>query len=100
MPPFAERGVAGILPVRDYVSAVSVGLVDDQLLLDLDYEEDSSAQVDMNVVMTGGGRFIEVQGTAKKLPFSRNLFEAMLDMAMKGMGLIKEKQREMVGELI
>jgi ribonuclease PH len=95
-----ERGVAGILPVRDYVSAVSVGLVADQLLLDLDYEEDSSAQVDMNVVMTGGGRFIEVQGTAEKLPFSRDLFDAMLDMAMTGLGRIKEKQKEMVGELI
>ena len=95
-----KRGMVGTLPVMDYVSAVSVGLVDDQMLLDLDYDEDSSAQVDMNVVMTGGGRFIEVQGTAEKLPFSRDLFNEMLDLATKGLGRIKAKQMEMVGELI
>jgi ribonuclease PH len=95
-----ERGVVGTLPVMDYVCAVSVGLVNDQMLLDLDYEEDSRAQVDMNVVMTGGGRFIEVQGTAEKLPFSRDLFNEMIDLATKGLGRIKAKQMEMVGELI
>ncbi|MBN1615599.1 MAG: ribonuclease PH [Deltaproteobacteria bacterium] len=95
-----KGGMVGAMPVRDYVSAVSVGLVDDRLLLDLDYDEDSRAQVDMNVVMTGEGRFIEVQGTAERRPFGRELFNEMLDLAARGLVRIKEKQMDLVGELL
>jgi len=94
-----ERGVVGSIPVKDYVSAVSVGIVDGNLLLDLDYAEDSGAEVDMNVVMTGGGRFIEVQGTAESEPFARGRLDAMTDLAAAGIGRLIEKQREILGGL-
>jgi ribonuclease PH len=79
-----KRGLVDRIPVRDYVSAVSVGIVNDQLLLDLNYEEDSGAEVDMNVIMTGGGLFIEIQGTAEKMPFSRERLSAMSALAEEG----------------
>jgi ribonuclease PH len=66
------------------VAAVSVGIVDGEALLDLDYSEDSSAETDMNVVMTGDGRLIEVQATAEKDPFSRELLDSLLDLAAGG----------------
>jgi ribonuclease PH len=94
-----ERGVVGSLPVRDYVSAVSVGIVNGDLLLDLEYAEDSGAEVDMNVVMTGGGRFIEVQGTAESEPFDRGRLDAMTDLAAAGIGRLIERQREILGGL-
>src|SRR5688572_28995668 len=64
-----EKGIFSELPVQDYVAATSVGIIDNTRMLDLAYEEDSRAEVDMNVVMTGSGKFIEVQGTAEALPF-------------------------------
>jgi ribonuclease PH len=70
-------------PVLEPVVAVSVGIVDGRVLVDLDYAEDSAAQVDMNVVMTGGGRLIEVQGTAEGAPFSRDQLDAMLHAALR-----------------
>jgi ribonuclease PH len=70
-------------PVREPVLAVSVGIVDGRVLVDLDYAEDSAAQVDMNVVMTGGGNLIEVQGTAEGAPFSREQLDAMLRAALR-----------------
>jgi len=94
-----ERGVVGSLPVRDYVSAVSVGIVNGDLLLDLEYAEDSGAEVDMNVVMTGDGRFIEVQGTAESEPFDRGRLDAMTDLAAEGIGRLIERQREILGGL-
>jgi ribonuclease PH len=94
-----ERGAAGTIPVKDYVSAVSVGIVDGNLLLDLDYAEDSGAEVDMNVVMTGGGRFIEVQGTAESEPFARERLDAMTDLAAAGIGRLIERQKEILGGL-
>jgi ribonuclease PH len=69
--------------VREPVLAVSVGIVDGRVLVDLDYAEDSAAQVDMNVVMTGGGNLIEVQGTAEGAPFSREQLDAMLRAALR-----------------
>ena len=87
------------VPVRDYVSAISVGMVDGQLLLDLDYGEDSRAEVDMNVVMTGSGLFIEVQGTAEAVPFDRNRLNAMTDLAAAGIGDLTRKQQEILGGL-
>jgi ribonuclease PH len=93
-----ERGVVNSIPVKDSVSAVSVGMVDGQLLLDLDYHEDSRAEVDMNFVMTGSGLFIEVQGTAETLPFDRNRLNAMTDLAAAGIEVLGRKQREILGD--
>ena len=92
-----KRGMVNSIPVKDSVSAVSVGMVDGQLLLDLDYHEDSRAEVDMNFVMTGGGLFIEVQGTAETLPFDRNRLDAMADLAAAGIEDLSRKQREILG---
>ncbi len=87
------------IPVNDYLSAVSVGIIDNQILLDLEYEEDSRAEVDMNFVMTGEGHFIEVQGTAERKPFSKQQFNKMTEMAEQGIRQIIEKQKEVIGEL-
>ena len=87
------------IPVADYVSAVSVGIVDGRLLLDLDYAEDSSAEVDMNFVMTGKGLFIEVQGTAETKPFDRDRLTAMTELAAAGIGELTRRQREILGGL-
>jgi ribonuclease PH len=95
-----ERGVVSSIPVADYVSAVSVGLVDGQLLLDLDYAEDSSAEVDMNVVMTGKGLFIEVQGTAETKPFDRDRLNALTELAASGIGELTRRQQEILGGLV
>jgi len=94
-----KRGLVDRTPVRDYVSAVSVGIVNDQLLLDLNYEEDSGAEVDMNVIMTGSGLFIEIQGTAEKTPFSRERLSAMSALAEEGIKKLIKKQFELLGEL-
>ncbi|HBB18752.1 MAG TPA: ribonuclease PH [Syntrophus sp. (in: bacteria)] len=93
-----ERGLVNSIPVKDFVSAVSVGMVDGQLLLDLDYREDSRAEVDMNFVMTGGGLFIEIQGTAETLPFDRNRLNAMADLATTGIRELSQKQHEILGD--
>jgi ribonuclease PH len=76
----------------DSVAAVSVGIVDGEPLLDLDYEEDSSAEVDLNVVMTGDGRFVEVQATAERAPFDRPALDALLELAAAGIERIREAQ--------
>jgi ribonuclease PH len=94
-----KRGLVDRIPVRDYVSAVSVGIVDEQLLLDLNYEEDSRAEVDMNVVMTGNGLFIEIQGTAEKMPFSRERLSAMSTLAEEGIQKLIKKQVEILGDI-
>lgn len=93
------EGLIARLPVTDFVSAVSVGVVDGRELLDLDYIEDSRAEVDMNYVMTGSGLFIEVQGTAEGKPFSRELLERMMALASSGIAEITRRQKEIVGEL-
>ncbi len=87
------------MPVRDFVAATSVGIVDGQPLLDLAYEEDSRADVDMNIVQTGDGRFIEVQGTAEAAPFGRDALLALLDLAQEGIRQLNALQREVVGDL-
>jgi ribonuclease PH len=78
------------------VAAVSVGVVDDISLLDLDYSEDSNADVDVNVVMTGDGRFIEVQSTAEKVPFDRARLDALLDLAAAGIEDLSRYQEEAI----
>jgi ribonuclease PH len=95
-----ERGTINSIPLADYVAATSVGIVDGEPLLDLAYEDDSRAEVDMNVVKTGDGRYIEVQGTAEALPFGRPSLEMLLDLADAGIRLLIEKQRAIVGHLV
>ena len=81
-------------PVGEAVAAVSVGIVRGEILLDLDYEEDSTAEVDMNIVMTSTGRFIEVQGTAEAEPFSRSQMDGMVDVASAGIRRLVAIQAE------
>jgi len=83
-------------PVRDCVAAISVGIVGGAPALDLNYVEDSTAEVDMNVVMTGGGAFVEVQGTAEQTPFGRDSLAAMLGLAEQGIGRLIALQRRAV----
>ena len=94
-----EEGLMEKFPVRDFVSAISVGIVDGEILLDLDYAEDSRADVDMNVVMTGSGGIVEVQGTAEAEPFSREFLDRMIDMAAAGISQLAEKQKGLLGSL-
>jgi ribonuclease PH len=89
----ARRTLAG-QPLRDAVAAVSVGVVNGAPLLDLDYAEDSGCDTDMNVVMTGVGGFVEVQGTAERAPFSRGEFDVLLDLAARGIERLHAAQRE------
>ncbi len=81
---FVEFGVLKASPVKDYVAAISVGTVDGQPMIDLAYDEDSRAEVDMNVVMTGGGRFVEVQATAEQVPFDDGQLSQLLTLARHG----------------
>src|SRR5437899_2053074 len=95
-----ERDVIRTVPLTDYVAATSVGIVDAEPLLDLAYEDDSRAEVDMNIVKTGDGRFIEVQGTAEALPFGRDALMTLLDLADDGIKELVQKQKAIVGHLI
>jgi len=90
------RGVIARNPIIDHVAAISVGLVDGELLLDLEYEDDVRAEVDMNVVMSGRGLLIEVQGTAEGAPFNRDDLDRMLDMASSGIEQLVDAQRQAV----
>ncbi|MGI9015734.1 MAG: ribonuclease PH [Euzebya sp.] len=92
----AERGMIRRVPKLTQIAAISVGMVEGQPRLDLDYAEDSGAQTDMNVVMAGDGRLIEVQGTAEAEPFSREELTAMLDLAAGGCDTLFAAQREAV----
>jgi ribonuclease PH len=94
-----QEGVVKEIPVSDYLSAISVGIVDNQILLDLEYEEDSRAEVDMNFVMTGSGLFIEVQGTAERVPFNKEQLDQMTQLAVSGIQKIIDQQKEIVGDL-
>jgi ribonuclease PH len=94
------RDVIKSIPLSDYVAATSVGIVDGEPLLDLAYDDDSRADVDMNIVKTGDGRFIEVQGTAEAEPFGREALMMLLDLADLGIAQLVEKQRAIVGHLV
>lgn len=95
-----ENDLIAEIPIRDFVSAVSVGIVDNQIMLDLDYAEDSRAGVDMNFVMTGQGKFIEVQGTAETGAFDRVQLAEMTDLAVRGIEELIRLQREISGGAI
>jgi ribonuclease PH len=95
-----SRDAIKTIPLLDYVAAISVGVVDGEPLLDLAYEDDSRADVDMNVVRTGRGKFIEVQGTAEGQPFDRAALDALLELADQGIRQLIDKQRAIVGHLV
>ena len=88
------------IPVRDYLAATSVGVIAGVPMLDLAYDEDSNADVDMNVIRTGDGRFIEVQGTAEREPFPRAVLDRLLDLGSKGIDELIAKQFALVGPLL
>lgn len=86
-------------PVRDFVAATSVGIVNGEAALDLCYEEDSRAEVDMNIVATGAGRFVELQATSERVPFDDAQLAALLELGRKGVCEVIEVQRKVLGEL-
>ena len=91
------KGMIAALPVKEFVAAVSVGVYDGEAVLDLDYAEDSACQTDMNVVMTGAGRFVEVQGTAEGEPFTRAELDKLLGLAARGIAELVAHQRRALG---
>ena len=94
------QSVLRVIPINDYVAATSVGIVGGMPLLDLAYEEDSKADVDMNIVKTGDGRFIEIQGTAEAEPFGSEALAGLLALADRGINDLISKQREIVGSIL
>ncbi|MGH9384581.1 MAG: ribonuclease PH [Vicinamibacterales bacterium] len=88
------------IPVSDYVAATSVGIVAGMPLLDLAYEEDSKADVDMNIVKTSDGRYVEIQGTAEAEPFDREAMNGLLELADRGIDSLIDRQREIVGKIL
>lgn len=89
-------GVIHELPITDFLAAISVGIIEGQNMLDLCYDEDSKAEVDMNVVMTGRGRFVEIQGTAESIPFSKEDLDELLKLAWKGISSLITLQQKML----
>lgn len=94
-----QQGLVEKMPLTDFVAAISVGKVDGQIMLDLCYDEDSKAQVDMNIVMTGAGKFVEIQGTGEEATFDRDETNQMLDLAGVGIASLIDYQREVLGEI-
>jgi ribonuclease PH len=94
-----KRGIITSDPIEDSVAAVSIGVVDGKVLLDLSYQEDSHAEVDMNFVMTGSGKFVEVQGTAESAPFTKKQMERMADMAQDGIRELLKLQTKVLASI-
>jgi len=94
-----RKGSINKIPVKDYVAATSVGVVNGIPVLDLCYDEDSQAEVDMNIIMTGSGKFIEIQGTAERNPFSKEQMDKMLLLAKRGVKKLINIQRKLIGDL-
>lgn len=94
-----KKGVIDKIPLRDSIAAVSVGVIDGEVMLDLAYDEDFRAEVDMNFVMTGKGLLIEVQGTAEKKPFTKEQFDIMYQYASKAVNEITRLQKAALGPL-
>ena len=92
------KGQLARLPIVDHVAAISVGIIDGELLLDLDYEDDARAEVDFNVVMSGRGLLVEVQGSAEGAPFSREELDRILDLAGQGIEVLLDAQKQAVAE--
>ncbi|HMK30617.1 MAG TPA: ribonuclease PH [Terriglobales bacterium] len=95
-----EAGALTSVPIRDYVAAISVGVVDGEILLDLSYEEDSRAEVDMNFVMTGGKKIVEIQATAEQVPFDEPSLQRMIHLARSGVEQLIAKQQAILGTLL
>jgi ribonuclease PH len=91
-----DRGIINSDPIKETVAAVSIGIIDGKILLDLCYEEDSKADVDMNFVMTGSEKFIEVQGTAEHAPFTRKQMERMAEIAQAGIKELLKAQKKVI----
>jgi ribonuclease PH len=100
MQKLVEAGTLTAVPIRDFVAATSVGIVDGEILLDLAYEEDSRAEVDLNFVMTGSGKIVEIQATAEQHPFDDEQLRKMMDLARRGIEMLVNKQRSVVGKLM
>lgn len=94
-----KKGVIKQLPLLDYLAAISVGKIDGKPMLDLAYSEDSAADVDMNVVMTGQGRFVEVQGTAERYSFDKKDFDEFLALGWQGIQTLVQMQKDLIGDL-
>lgn len=95
----AQQHKLPVFPITDYLASVSVGVVGGRTLLDLNYEEDSKAKVDMNLVMTGTGQFVELQGTGEESPFSRQELDALLQIGEQGIRDIITYQQEVLGPI-
>lgn len=95
-----REGIVKKNPITELLAAISVGIVNGEDMLDLQYSEDSMAAVDMNVVMTGSGKLVEVQGTAEGLPFSRERFNKLLDLAQRGITQLFAVQREALKDIL
>jgi ribonuclease PH len=93
-------GILSRSPVRDTVAAISVGICNQTALLDLNYTEDSTAEVDANLVMTGSGKIVEVQGTAERVPFTKAQWDEMLAVATVGIQQLTEIQKQVLGNLL
>lgn len=94
-----EQGALSRMPITDFIAATSVGRLDGEIILDLCYEEDSAAEVDMNIVMTGSGRFVEVQGTGEEASFTRQEMNYMIDLAAQGISDLISRQKEALGDI-
>ena len=95
-----KDGVLDKMPIKDFVAATSVGIVNGSLLLDLTYEEDSKAEVDMNIVMTGKVEFIEIQGTAERKTFNKDQMDKLLTLAKKGIEELIDIQRNLLKDIL
>jgi ribonuclease PH len=95
-----EQDMIRTMPVQDYVAATSVGIVQGEPMLDLAYVEDSKADVDMNIIKTGAGLYIELQGTAEALPFGREALNRLLDLGDTGIRQLIALQRGFVGQML
>ena len=95
-----KTGALSWWPLREFIAATSVGVVSGEAVLDLKYEEDSRARVDMNVVMTESGRFVEIQGTAEGLPFTRQEMQGLLDLAERGVRALIAAQRSSLADVL
>ena len=94
-----KQGVISIMPVTDFIAATSVGRLNGEVILDLCYEEDAAAEVDMNIVMTGAGHFVEIQGTGEEASFTRQEMDSMVDLAAMGIESLVSAQKEALGEI-
>jgi len=95
-----KEGLITKMPVSDFVAAISVGMLKGEPILDLDYDEDSTSEVDMNIIMTGSDKFIEIQGTAEREPFSKQEMDKLLVLAKKGVGELISAEKKILKGMI